>query len=192
MKVTQGDEVALICAFGERGEIGSDGALPWPSLRGDMAFLRMLTTENSMALVMGRKTYESLRGGLPGRVHLVVTSGKIETEKAGHFFFASLTEAVDFSRGLGKVPLVFGGSGIYEEALGKYDCHLFITRVFGDFKADAFFPLSKLNADLRNVSGEVEKVLLERGVKKSWERAGDRFQEGGLFYSFFEGEHSKI
>ena len=57
-------------ARADNGVIGRDGALPW-RLPADLRRFKQLTT--GTAMVMGRKTFESLPGLLPGRRHIVLT-----------------------------------------------------------------------------------------------------------------------
>lgn len=69
--------------------IGNHGTLPWPGIKGDMAFFRKLTTkvpESTApgalnALIMGRKTWESIPSKfrpLAGRLNVVITRGKVK------------------------------------------------------------------------------------------------------------------
>jgi len=62
--------VTLIVARAENGVIGRDGGLPW-HLPADLKRFKALTMGAPM--VMGRKTFESLPGLLPGRRHIVLT-----------------------------------------------------------------------------------------------------------------------
>ena len=62
--------ITLIVARAQNGVIGRDGKLPW-HLPADLRRFKALTMGSSM--VMGRKTFESLPGLLPGRRHVVLT-----------------------------------------------------------------------------------------------------------------------
>ena len=62
--------VTLIVARAKNGVIGRDGGLPW-HLPADLKRFKALTMGAPMA--MGRKTFESLPGLLPGRRHIVLT-----------------------------------------------------------------------------------------------------------------------
>ena len=63
-------EVVLIVAVADNGVIGAGGAIPW-RLKTDQQRFKMLTT--GKPVVMGRKTFASLRRPLPGRTNIVVT-----------------------------------------------------------------------------------------------------------------------
>ena len=63
-------EIVLIVAVAENGVIGRDNAIPW-RLKSDQQRLKAITLNKPV--VMGRKTFESLRRPLPGRTNIVVT-----------------------------------------------------------------------------------------------------------------------
>jgi dihydrofolate reductase len=62
--------VTLVVARAENGAIGKDGGLPW-HISEDLRRFKRLTMGSAM--VMGRGTFESLPGLLPGRRHIVLT-----------------------------------------------------------------------------------------------------------------------
>jgi dihydrofolate reductase len=62
--------VTLVVARAENGVIGRDGKLPW-HIPDDLKHFKAITMGTPM--VMGRKTFESLPGLLPGRRHIVLT-----------------------------------------------------------------------------------------------------------------------
>ena len=63
-------EIVLVAAVAENGVIGRDNAIPW-RLKSDQQRLKAITLNKPV--VMGRKTFESLRRPLPGRTNIVVT-----------------------------------------------------------------------------------------------------------------------
>ncbi|MFM5894715.1 MAG: dihydrofolate reductase [Novosphingobium sp.] len=126
-------EVFLIAAVADNGVIGADGAIPW-HISEDFRRLKALTM--GKPLVMGRKTFESLPGLLPGRRHIVVTrdtswSGE-GTETAG-----SLAAALK----LANAPhiVIFGGAGLFAEALPLAD-RIELTEVHISPLGDVRFP----------------------------------------------------
>ena len=62
--------LALIAAVARNGVIGGGNALPW-RLPADLRRFRELTTGH--AVIMGRRTWESVGRALPGRQNIVVT-----------------------------------------------------------------------------------------------------------------------
>src|SRR5579862_2535144 len=63
-------EIVLIVAVADNGVIGADGAIPW-RLKADLQRFKALTI--GKPVVMGRKTFLSLRRPLPGRTNIVMT-----------------------------------------------------------------------------------------------------------------------
>ncbi|MEQ1510904.1 MAG: dihydrofolate reductase [Sphingopyxis sp.] len=108
-------EIVLIIARADNGVIGQDGRLPW-HLPDDLRRFKQLTT--GCPMVMGRKTFDSLPGLLPGRRHIVVTRNPA-WEAEGTTRAASLDEALS----LANAPHVYviGGAEIWEQALPLAD-----------------------------------------------------------------------
>src|SRR6187402_884084 len=63
-------EIILVLARADNGVIGRDNKLPW-HLPADLKHFKALTAGKPM--IMGRRTFESLPGLLPGRRHIVLT-----------------------------------------------------------------------------------------------------------------------
>lgn len=63
-------EIVLVLARAENGVIGRDGRLPW-HLPADLRHFKAVTAGKPM--IMGRRTFDSLPGLLPGRRHIVLT-----------------------------------------------------------------------------------------------------------------------
>ena len=62
--------ITIVLARAINGVIGKDGDLPW-HIPGDLRRFKALTMGSAM--IMGRKTFASLPGVLPGRRHIVLT-----------------------------------------------------------------------------------------------------------------------
>lgn len=104
----------MIYAVSPEGVIGKDNAIPW---RHPGDFRRFKRVTLGSAVVMGRKTYESLGKPLPGRRNIVVTRTTIDA--LGVECVTSLGAALSLS-GLGDVWLI-GGATIYEEGMRYAD-----------------------------------------------------------------------
>lgn len=138
--------LALVAALDRDFAIGRGNALPW-SLPDDLKRFKHLTLGH--ALLMGRKTAESLGRALPGRRNLVLTrSGRVPFE--GMEAVASLDEAIAAvapganDSGLGAVEpatlMVIGGGEVYALALPRAS-RLHLTWVDAQVDAaDAWFP----------------------------------------------------
>jgi dihydrofolate reductase len=100
-------EIVLILARADNGVIGRDGDLPW-RLPADLKRFKALTLGHPM--IMGRKTFDSLPGLLPGRRHIVLTRDRAWTG-AG----AEVAHDVAGALALADAPvvMVIGGAEIY-------------------------------------------------------------------------------
>ncbi len=122
-------EIVLIVAVAENGVIGAAGAIPW-RLKSDMARFKALTS--GKPVVMGRKTFESLRRPLPGRTNIVITRdanfrapGAVVTTS---FADARATALGDALRRLATEIAVIGGAEIYARWMDVAD-RLEVTEV---------------------------------------------------------------
>jgi dihydrofolate reductase len=88
-------------------------------------------------VIMGRHTWESLKGPLPGRENIVVTRTP-GYEAPGAAVATSLESALAFCAGE-PVAFVIGGSGLFAESLPIAD-GLVITEIHKDFAGDTWFP----------------------------------------------------
>lgn len=116
------------------GVIGRDNCLPW-HLPADLKHFKALTM--GKPLVMGRKTWESLPGLLPGRRHIVVTRNPAYVA-AGAETAHSLEEAIALASDAGEV-MVVGGANLYAQALSLAD-RIHLTLVDAEFDGDTHFP----------------------------------------------------
>jgi dihydrofolate reductase len=98
--------IVLIVARADNGVIGRDGRLPW-HLPPDLKRFKALTMGAPM--IMGRRTFESLPGLLPGRRHIVLTRDKA-WQAGGAEVAHSAEEALSLAGG--KV-WVIGGAKIF-------------------------------------------------------------------------------
>lgn len=138
--------VALIAAVADNLCIGRDNKLPW-KLPGDLKYFRQMTW--GKPIIMGRKTWESLRGALPGRTNIVVTR-QANFEAVGARAVASLEAALELAQDIALIEaceevMVMGGAEIYRQSLALAD-RLYLTRVHAEVEGDAFFPAYDLAA----------------------------------------------
>ena len=123
----------LIVAAARNGTIGADGKLPW-HLPADLKRFKALTMGKPM--VMGRKTFESLPGVLPGRRHIVLTRDPA-WQAAGAEVACDLDGALALA-GPGEVAVI-GGAEIFTLALPRA-ARLELTEVHADVPGDAVMP----------------------------------------------------
>ena len=113
--MTAHPEIVLVVARAENGIIGRDGALPW-RLPSDLRRFKTLT--QSAPMIMGRKTFDSLPGLLPGRRHIVLTRDPDWAEDG-----AEVARSVDDALARANAPhvSVIGGAEIYRLFLDRAD-----------------------------------------------------------------------
>lgn len=108
-------KLGIIVAATAKGEIGIDNTLPW-QLAGDMMHFRRTTQGH--AVVMGKRTYDSLDRPLPNRLNIVVSRRGHGIDDLGVHWVSSLEAAIEAAAGQGHRELWFiGGARIYEESL---------------------------------------------------------------------------
>ena len=129
--------IALIWAMDRGGVIGRDGALPW-QLPADMAYFRKTTSDHPV--IMGRRTFESLRSPLPRRTNIVV-SRRQDYEAPGVLTAANLDDAFALAAVAegSEIAFVIGGAELYAAALPRAD-ELHVTRIDADVSGDVVFP----------------------------------------------------
>lgn len=128
---------SIIVAIAHGNAIGAQGNLV-ATVRDDMRRFRTLTMGH--AVVMGRKTFESLpKGALPGRRNIVVTRNPGFTAEAVETA-PSLGDALRMAHETDDRPFVIGGGEIYRQAIDLADS-LYVTWLDTDCRgADTFFP----------------------------------------------------
>ena len=120
-----------IAAMSPQRVIGSAGTIPW-HISEDRRFFKRTTLGH--AIVMGRKTYESLGKPLPGRENLVVSR---TATLDGVRVFRSLSEIVEPTDG--RQLYVIGGAELYAALLPRCS-EILLTRVSIDVAGDTWFP----------------------------------------------------
>lgn len=120
---------AIVALDLNRG-IAKDGKIPW-----DLPEDRQYFKEKTMGAVvlMGRGTYDTLPGPLPGRTNLVLTH--TTSLRQGFIPVKDLAQALQQYPNL----WIIGGAEIYAQALPFCE-ELFITHIPGNYDCDQFFP----------------------------------------------------
>ena len=140
--------ITLLVARAQNGVIGRDGKLPW-HIPADLKRFKAITM--GTAMVMGRKTFESLPGLLPGRRHIVVTrerSWGADGAEVVHSVDEALITAGDDSIS------VIGGAEIF--ALFLPLAHrIELTDVLAEMEGDTFLPDPRAGNDWTETEVEV-------------------------------------
>jgi dihydrofolate reductase len=124
--------IKIIVAVSKNGVIGGNNSLIW-SLPNDMKRFKKITTGS--AVVMGRKTYESIGRSLPNRRNIIIS-------RDNNLFIDqcevvnSIEEALMLTN---NDCFIIGGGEIYKQALPITDV-IYLTRIDEEFEGDTYFP----------------------------------------------------
>ena len=124
--------IKIIVAVSKNGVIGGNNSLIW-SLPNDMKRFKKITTGG--AVVMGRKTYESIGRALPNRRNIIIS-------RDNNLFIDqcevvnSIEEALMLTN---NDCFIIGGGEIYKQALPITDV-IYLTRIDEEFEGDTYFP----------------------------------------------------
>lgn len=125
-------EIIMVVARADNGVIGRDGAMPW-RLPADLRRFKALT--QGAPMIMGRKTFDSLPGLLPGRRHIVLTRGDWRADGA------EVVHDVEAALALAGGPRasIIGGAEIYRLFLPFAD-RIELTEVHAAPEGDTHLP----------------------------------------------------
>lgn len=126
-------QIVIVVARAKNGTIGKDNSLPW-HIPADLKHFKALTMGSAM--VMGRRTFESLPGLLPGRRHIVMTRDP-EWSAAGVEVVRSVDEALDVA-GDGPVSVI-GGAEVFGQFL-PLATRIELTEVLADYDGETAMP----------------------------------------------------
>ena len=133
-------DISLIWAMSKNGVIGRDQRLPWRLPKEMQFFVR---TTMGKPVIMGRKTFESMKAPLAGRTNIVVTRDR-NYAREGVKVAADLETALAIARAQCELDgrdeiIVAGGAEIYAMAL-PVATRLYVTTVDIDVEGDTHFP----------------------------------------------------
>ncbi|MCF8278053.1 MAG: dihydrofolate reductase [Flavobacteriales bacterium] len=126
--------ISMIVAADEQNVIGKDNDLIW-HLPDDLKFFKQKTSGH--AIIMGRKTYESVGRPLPNRTNIIITRDE-NFVADGCVVVQSLDEALKLAAD-DEEAFIVGGEQIYRLALPHAD-RIYLTRVHHTFDGDRHFP----------------------------------------------------
>ena len=139
--------ITIVVARAINGTIGKDGKLPW-HLPGDLRHFKQVTM--GTAMIMGRKTFDSLPGVLPGRRHIVLTRDTQWSQ-----------EGVDVAHGKDEAlklagddaVTIIGGSDIFAMFHEDAD-RIELTEVLAEVPGDTFMPDPRSQGSWREIACE--------------------------------------
>ncbi len=133
--------VSLIVAASENDVIGKNNKLPW-HMPADLRYFKNTTW--GLPVVMGRKTFESMRKPLPGRDNIVISRND-KWSAPGVRVIHEIPElsavANDYKV---KEIFVIGGAEIFNAAMQEAS-RIYLTRIHATFEGDVFFKIPEKN-----------------------------------------------
>ncbi len=148
-------KIAMIAAMAKDRIIGADNDMPW-HLPADLKHFKATTL--GKAVIMGRKTYESIGRALPGRPNIVITSNEnyslsdatvVDSPESAF----EVAKALSNDSGESDEVMIIGGGTIYQSFLDKADT-LYLTHIDLSVEGDTRFPDYEAVASWTEVSRE--------------------------------------
>jgi dihydrofolate reductase len=128
-------EIILIAAMAKNRIIGHANTIPW-HIPEELQFFKKTTM--GYPVIMGRKTFESLKKPLPGRQNIVISRNS-QYQSPGADNATSFDEALSLCHQGTQKVFILGGSQIFEIALEKADT-IILTILDRDVDGDCSFP----------------------------------------------------
>jgi dihydrofolate reductase len=127
--------ISLIAAMAKNRVIGRQGEIPW-KIPGEQKIFKKITLGH--AVIMGRKTYESLGRPLSGRTNIIVTRQK-QYRAEGSTVVHDLSSALNHCPQDENEAFICGGGQLYHEALPLAD-RIYLTVIPREITGDTYFP----------------------------------------------------
>ena len=139
--------IEMIAAVGKNYELGKNNDLIW-HFKEDMQFFKKTTTGS--AVIMGRKTFESLPKALPNRRNIVISTNSAYKAE-GAEVVGSIEEALELAKN--DNAFIIGGASIYKAFL-PFAKTIYLTEIEAECPdADAYFPQFNKSDYTREVLG---------------------------------------
>ena len=147
--------------------IGKGGKLPW-HYSADLKFFKQTTLGN--AVVMGRRTWSTLKGPLPDRQNIVLTRNGDVSVPDGVKVMNDTQAVLDFAKAVDTHLFVIGGARVYEAFLPHIDRWLVTEVPLSVVGADTFVPRNFLDG-----FAMYEVRQLDEGLRvRCYERVSER------------------
>lgn len=148
-----------IAAVARNGAIGKRGKLPW-HYSADMKFFKNTTMGH--AVVMGRKTWLTLKKPLRGRLNIVLSrDGNLEPQES-LLVLRDIDSVLSFNSSITTDMFVIGGAQIYREFLAHIEKWIITEVPLTVEGADAFMPEGYLDGFKRDGSEKLDDELVVR------------------------------
>ena len=140
----------LIVAMTKDRVIGKGNKMPW-QIEEDLAYFKALTMGS--AVIMGKRTFESIGRPLPGRTNVVLTRNP-------DFKRDKVVSLTSFQEAIQKFPdaFIIGGANVFKQALPLVEI-MYITQINAEIPGDTMFPIFD--------ASEWDMEVLEKRITKS-------------------------
>jgi dihydrofolate reductase len=156
-------ELITVAAVAANGVIGRDGELPWPSIETDKRQYRERIADSPV--VMGRRTFESMRDDLPGSDQVVLSRSEREYDVESAVHAGGVDDTVQTANAIGADRVyVIGGGGIYNLFQSHVD-RLVLSRIPDEYEGDTHFPDWDTGAWTLVDSVDYDEFTLEEWVR---------------------------
>lgn len=132
-----------IVAVSENSVIGKDNSLLW-HIPEDLIHFKKRTTGKIM--IMGRKTFDSLKKPLSKRFHIVISKSNRDSSFENVKYVGSLSQAYTLAEKMTLGPLwpeevmIIGGGEIYKNTMKDTD-FIYLTHIPGQYSGDTYYSL---------------------------------------------------
>ena len=132
--------INIIAAMSRNRVIGINNKLPW-NIPQDLKRFKLLTSANNSAIVMGRKTWDSLPiKPLPNRRNYILTKNNFHTTFPDGLVLKDVDDIINLKKIYTNIWII-GGQTIYEQYINKpYIDKLYLTEIEETYEGDTFFP----------------------------------------------------
>ncbi len=145
--------ISHIVAMSSNRVIGRDGKIPW-DIPDDLKYFKNTTLGH--CVILGRKTFETLKTPLVNRLNVVISKNLTKTSEIS--VFPDVSEAIEFCKNQKLRPqeiFICGGSQIYKQTLNITQ-RIYLTYVHKHYDGDVFYP--EFESDFNLIS---EKTYLD-------------------------------
>ena len=154
-----------IAAVAKNGVIGNKNSIPW-NIPVDMNWFRSKTA--GQILVVGRKTFETIKILNPQSIYLVLTQKKDYNIINKNVTIINSINQIPKSTKTNRQVWICGGRQIYEQTL-KSCSFLFLTIIKKAYKGDTYFPKFKHIFKLQTQIFEDDLIVIQKFKNKQLE-----------------------
>lgn len=144
--------IVALFAVDEKGGLGNNGSMPWPTIKEDMQWFK--TTTEGQVVVMGKNTWHSpdMPKPLPKRHNIVVTNEFLDRNDIEQIK-GSVVEGLKYAEEQYKNLNVFviGGANLLMQAKPVID-KAFVTRIPGEYICDTVLDMNEFLKGMKLVN----------------------------------------